>query len=603
MPKVKTSKTKDHFDKVDDSSVKCKLCSKILKTGGGTSNMLSHLSRLHPQAVDRPAICSYEDASTSTITPAAAPKATETTIQSYFQHKPSVKYIKKIDEGLALMIASDFQPFSIVEDAGFRQFVGLLNPKYTLPTRQKIRNEIMPQLYNAAKVKLKTILNDVDHLSVTTDLWTSANQDSYMSVTVHFFHDMALKSFVLQTINITGSHTAENLAENLNTVFDDWNTKHKVVAIVTDNASNMTKMCELLQKRNMPCFAHTINLLVQDSLSGTAELQIIIDKCKAVVKYFKKSQLAIEALNTEQIERRPEETPLKLIQEVSTRWNSVFYMLERILKLANCLAIVTRKFRQAPPFITLEEEEAIKDVISILSIFEEATKLISGELYPTSSLVIPIICGFYENLNKLEVSSEIGRVFFIKIKENMNRRLLSYENRTVNKISTYLHPLYQKGFRQTENMMSAKDLIRIELTNYIQENSSTTNVETIEPNLGSLHAERPTTSKLLDFLHERQQQTSSAGVRSASVMNILRMYSETEYKQNQNIGQYWSFNKHLAPLDKIALKFLSVPATSVPSERLFSMAGYTISSRRTKLKPEAVEMLCFLNKNKSLLLD
>lgn len=49
MPKVK-SKTKDHFDKVNDAKVKCKLCQKILSvTGGETSNMLSHLTRMHPK--------------------------------------------------------------------------------------------------------------------------------------------------------------------------------------------------------------------------------------------------------------------------------------------------------------------------------------------------------------------------------------------------------------------------------------------------------------------------------------------------------------------------------------------------------------------------
>lgn len=39
----------------------------------------------------------------------------------------------ELDKSLLLMIAADFQPFSIVKYAGFRQFVHLLDVQYSLP--------------------------------------------------------------------------------------------------------------------------------------------------------------------------------------------------------------------------------------------------------------------------------------------------------------------------------------------------------------------------------------------------------------------------------------------------------------------------------------
>lgn len=51
---------------------------------------------------------------------------------------------------------------------------------------------------------------------------------------------------------------------------------------------------------------------------------------------------------------------------------------------------------------------------------------------------------------------------------------------------------------------------------------------------------------------------------------------------------------HLMPVVK---KFLSVPATSVPSEQLFSKAGELISARRNRLSSPNVDILLFLNKN------
>lgn len=43
---------------------------------------------------------------------------------------------QELDEALVTMIVKDTQPFSIVEDVGFRDFVQKLDPSYVLPTRR-----------------------------------------------------------------------------------------------------------------------------------------------------------------------------------------------------------------------------------------------------------------------------------------------------------------------------------------------------------------------------------------------------------------------------------------------------------------------------------
>ena len=61
---------------------------------------------------------------------------------------------------------------------------------------------------------------------------------------------------------------------------------------------------------------------------------------------------------------------------------------------------------------------------------------------------------------------------------------------------------------------------------------------------------------------------------------------------------WWKLHQDDFPsLSKLALKYLCIPATSVPSERIFSLAGLVVNRLRARLSPEHVDMLIFLRKN------
>lgn len=65
-----------------------------------------------------------------------------------------------------------------------------------------------------------------------------------------------------------------------------------------------------------------------------------------------------------------------------------------------------------------------------------------------------------------------------------------------------------------------------------------------------------------------------------------------------NLIQYWQHHRDvLSPLSDVALKYATIPATSVPSERIFSKTGQIMSERRNRLLPDNLDKLIFLNKN------
>jgi hypothetical protein len=136
-------------------------------------------------------------------------------------------------------------------------------------------------------------------------------------------------SFVLETFILCVNHTAENIAAELVRIADEWNITEKVVAIVTDNAANMVVAIRITRWKHIPCFAHTLNLIVQGALSAAKETADLKNKCKDMVTFFHQSTKASDKLK--EVQRQLGVPEAKLIQDVETRWNSTFYMFQRIL--------------------------------------------------------------------------------------------------------------------------------------------------------------------------------------------------------------------------------------------------------------------------------
>lgn len=84
-------------------------------------------------------------------------------------------------------------------------------------------------------------------------------------------------------------------------IFKEWQISDKVVCVVTDNAANMIKMVEILKIKHLLCFAHTLNLVVQENLN-LESIKAILNRCREIVTYMKRSSTATEMFK-EQIKR------------------------------------------------------------------------------------------------------------------------------------------------------------------------------------------------------------------------------------------------------------------------------------------------------------
>ena len=86
--------------------------------------------------------------------------------------------------------------------------------------------------------------------------------------------------------------------------------------------------------------------------------------------------------------------------------------------------------------------------------------------------------------------------------------------------------------------------------------------------------------------------------RDRAVSELLQYKRMQKLPMNDNPLNFWQNNETTLPaLSTLAAKYLVVQATSVESERVFSIAGEIVSAQRSRLDPEQVDSLIFWKKN------
>lgn len=182
---------------------------------------------------------------------------------------PSLSHkAKQITEAIARMMILDFQPFSLVEDAGFKRLMRVVEPRYQLPSRKYFSTTVLPKLYqdtiDQIQFKIKT---QGSYFSCTTDLWESLADESYISLTLHYINDHYKRiSIVLGAFEFPLEHTAKNISEIINGSLNKWNLDSKQIrCFVHDNARNMIASMRESNFESILCVNHTIQLAIKDA--------------------------------------------------------------------------------------------------------------------------------------------------------------------------------------------------------------------------------------------------------------------------------------------------------------------------------------------------
>ncbi|XP_041853351.1 E3 SUMO-protein ligase ZBED1-like isoform X2 [Melanotaenia boesemani] len=367
---------------LDKSAAVCRTCKTSIKYTGSTTNLALHLRRRH--SVETEEKNAQQEASKSA-----------TSASSYFQSAlaDNSTHSKAITEAIGYFICKDMCPYSVVENAGFRQMIRILEPKYKLPSRQHFSEKCIPGLYEEAKREVSEFLSTAERVAFTTDAWTSRATHSYVTITVHYVApDWSMKTHVLQTRVFNESHTGKNIGALLRDACMEWKIEKKNPALVTDNARNMIAAGQEAEMNpHVTCIAHTINLASQKAFQVQHAARVL-GQVRRIVTFFHHSPKASEILHQNQLLLGLPSH--KLIQDVCTLWNSSYDMLERFLEQQPAVfaGLMSRELRKGEDVNTLTEEDlaTIEAIVKLMEPVKVATTLLCEEDNPTLSMVAPV---------------------------------------------------------------------------------------------------------------------------------------------------------------------------------------------------------------------
>ncbi|KAL0404108.1 UNVERIFIED_CONTAM: hypothetical protein Sradi_2051600 [Sesamum radiatum] len=250
--------------------------------------------------------------------------------------------MEKMKESVAHWIMMHEHPFSIVEEDGFNMMQRRGMPKWQGMTRNTAKTYCI-NVYESEKKKLKSLLKNINKISLTTDCWKSKNQKiEYMVITGHWIDESwQLQKRVLNFVHIPPPRRGLEIANAIWRCLEDWGIESKICTISVDNASANDATIDNLKiyvknKRRLlcdgrlfhvRCCAHILNLIAQDGLS---EIKNIVDVIRDSVEYVQRSDARLKIFF--EIVKQLNLPDKKLDDECRMRWNSTYKMLATAIK-------------------------------------------------------------------------------------------------------------------------------------------------------------------------------------------------------------------------------------------------------------------------------
>ena len=289
----------------------------------------------------------------------------------------------------------DLRPFETVAGDGFVALAqaftsvgvkyGKVSAKDVIPHPTTVSRRVTDV---TAKVRQETVIPEIRNCfnkcggGITTDMWTeSYRQLSHITVTVHYItEEWKVMERVVATREFDPDlrHTGANIKQVVSAFLADFSVDPSKAVFVTDRGANV--LAATKDWKHISCGDHMLNTVLTtlfDKLDECPRTRALLAGSKELVRYFKKSGFM-----------RHLKTALK--QEVSTRWNTMFYLLKSVLcnfdEIHHILTTRGEGYRMAAV-----DKALLEAIVAFLKVFYSSVTGVRGNSNADTALAAAVV--------------------------------------------------------------------------------------------------------------------------------------------------------------------------------------------------------------------
>lgn len=289
-----------------------------------------------------------------------------------------------------------------------------------------------------------------------------------------------------------------------------------------------------------------------------------------------------------------------------TRWWSLLNLIRIIIQQEVALLNLLQTYKNGfykNLILNADDVKLLNVTVGILGPIQEISETLSGENYVTGSTLLPICIELgktqVDSYEETEIDNDIVRLkkeMALSIFQILKDRYESDEQTSEHlHIAAFIDPRFKGTFFDSTKI---KDIIQkiTELSSELESIPISINRHEI---LGKKKSGLTSIFKSLKTIEESTP--TSLNVKIKKEIDQYMNMPTTDVDGDPLV--WWRHNCHVFPLlSQCARKFLSIQATSVPSERVFRKGGHIVSDLRASLTGDHIEQLIFLTMNKPFLL-
>ncbi len=352
-------------------------------------------------------------------------------------------------------------------------------------------------------------------------------------------------------------------------------------------------------------FFFSISFPSSERVGKDKRVERAVGLCKKVVAAFSFSWKKKRDLATAQEELKLPRH--KMVTESPTRWGSRQKMVARVIEQHKAISQVLtadKKTRHLVP--TWQDTDVLESINEALKPLLEFTDSLSGESYVSVSYLKPVLHLFRtEVLKHSGDDTQLTKDIKTMVIEYLSEK---YDDEITDELldmASLVDPRFKTRYIRPDTIEAIKTRAVSEILNMEGDQGPSTSqasyrTEEIEAERGAAAAvPAKKQRKSLGSFFKRPSPSNTGLTDMQVVEEELEHYLMAPDADSETEPLDWwkMYDKKIPKVSQLERRYLCIPATSSPSERLFSTGGNIVTCHRAALKPETVDRLVFLARN------